>query len=126
MPAELFHVSFLSILKNGALDIGKALLAVAGVGQQIAPLVTAVDPPLGALIAGAAITIEALIPGAKQGAARKPVVQAIVTANAPGADAAMAGKKIDDAITALNWIAELEKESPGALQVLLGPLGGLK
>lgn len=116
-------MSFLSILKAIPLDVGKALLAIAGVGQQIAPAVTAVDPPLGALIAGAAILIETLIPGAKAGPQRKPVVQAIVAANAPGADQAKTASDIDKAVTALNWIAELEKESPGALQVLLGALG---
>ncbi len=119
-------MSFLSVLKAIPLDVGKALLGAAGVGQQLAPAVEAVNPGVGAglaLVSGLVIMFEQLIPGIGKGAVRKPIVAQVVAANAPAADQAVVAKQIDDFVVTMNTLQKLAAESPAAFQELLSALG---
>ncbi len=122
-------MSFLSILKTGALDVGKALFLAAGVGQQIGPEVTAINPAAGAalsLISGTVILVEGLISRPGKGGVRKQVASQIVAENAPTADTAVVSKGIDDMVTTLNTLEKLAKENPAAFQQLIAAFGVTK
>ena len=69
-------MGFISIIKEIEADVLKGVEIFAAAGAIVAPVVTALDPPLGAamsLVANTILQVEQMIPGTGKGVVKKQI-----------------------------------------------------
>lgn len=95
--------SFLSVISS----IGHIFGVVTGAEKTVAPLVGAIPVvgPIVNTIFGAITAAEGLITSASQGAVKKSVVTAVVTAQHPGVNESSLSKTIDEVVAAMNALS---------------------
>lgn len=109
-------MSFISIIEKIAADVTKDIEIGAAFGMAAAPIVTALDPPVGAvltLICSSIIKAEQLIPGDGKGSIKKQLASILVTANTPAGGPAPTAEQISATIDAL--VAALKAMAKPAL-----------
>lgn len=107
-------MSFLSVLKHVGRDLETVLGVIGQVELDAVPIVTALDPPMGGLLAAVAASTslaEKLIVGEKRGAEKKAAVTGFLTPALPGVPPAAISQLIDSFVGVMNALTEAQRQA---------------
>lgn len=111
-------MSFISILKTIALDLEHGIFIAANVGQAASPIITAIDPAAGiilALVCNSIVQVEQLVNVPGKGPAKKQIVTEIINATYPTTpNPAQLSTMIDALVATFNALSAIQTPPPSS------------